>query len=291
MAPDTPGPRGFLPPADMGGFLEDGSQVRARRILNPWLTSDHTKLLVFDQRTAILGGMNIGQEYHGEWHDLMAKVEGPIAHSLARKFNRTWRKNGLWGDLALLRKPERLTQPPPPVPGCIPLRVLRTDPAEGRDEIHDALMLAIRGARQRIWVQTPYLCHANIVGAMAAAAKRGVDVRVILPGKSDSTIMQAANLSAADDLLRAGARVYRYPGMTHMKVAICDGWATFGSANLDTLSMKLSRELNLAFADPATLRGLERAIFAKDFPVAKPLTLADTAGFGNRLVRILTDQL
>lgn len=291
VAPDTPGPRGFIPPADMGGFLERGSHVRARRILNPWLTCDHTKLMVFDQHTAILGGMNIGQEYHGEWHDLMARIEGPITHSLARKFNRTWRKNGVWGDLALMRAPERLIPPRPATPGCVPLRILRTDPAEGRDEIHDALMLAIRGARQRIWVQTPYLCHSNIVGALAAAAARGVEVCIILPGESDSAIMQSASRSAADDLIAAGAQVYQYPGMTHMKVVICDGWATFGSANLDTLSMKINRELNLAFSDPATLRRLEQAVFAKDLPIARRLTRDDTAGLGNRLVRILADQL
>lgn len=291
VAPDTPGPKGFIPPADMGGFLEADSHIRARRTLNPWLVCDHTKLLVFDQQTAILGGMNIGQEYYSEWHDLMARVEGPIVQPLARMFNRAWRKNGPWGDLALLRKPERLTEAPQPVHGCVPMRILRTDPAEGRDEIHDALMLAIRGARQRIWIQTPYFCESNMVGAVAAAAARGVEVRIILPGKSDSPIMQAANLSASADLISAGARIYHYPGMTHMKVVICDGWATFGSANLDTLSMKINRELNLAFCDPDTLLRLERAVFAKDFKISKQITAADAGGLGNRLVRIVTDQL
>ncbi len=291
VAPDTPPPHGFIPPADMGLFLGSGTGVRFRRILTPWLVSDHTKLLVFDQKTAILGGMNIGQEYHGEWHDLMARVEGPVVTSLARNFNRTWRKNGVIGDLALLRKPARLSAARASEPQDIPLRVLRTDPAEGRDEIHDALMLAIRAAKRRIWVQTPYLCHANIIGALAKAAERGVQVRVILPGSGDSVIMHAANYSAAADLIAAGVEVYRYPGMTHAKVAICDGWATFGSANLDTLSMKINRELNLAFSDPATVRSLEKEVFDLDFPVCKRLRAEDVGGFGRRLVRVLADQL
>ena len=76
-----------------------------------------------------------------------------------------------------------------------------------------------------------------------------MDVRVVLPGRNDSTIMDASNLAAARRLIQAGARVFRYPGMTHPKVMICDDWATMGSANLDTLSLKINRELNIAFAD------------------------------------------
>jgi cardiolipin synthase len=79
----------------MFSYLEDGSKVKARRILDLWLTCDHTKLLVFDSRTAIIGGMNIGREYDSERHDLMVRVEGPVVQSLAREFSRAWRKAGL----------------------------------------------------------------------------------------------------------------------------------------------------------------------------------------------------
>lgn len=153
-APETPGPPGFVPPSDIHAYLQHQSKARARRTLNPWLSSDHTKLLVFDQRTAFLGGMNIGREYFSGWHDLMVGVEGPIVRPLSREFNRTWRKAGPWGDLALVRKPA-IFERPKPVAGGVPLRILRTDLAEGRHEILEATLLAIRGARRRVWIETP----------------------------------------------------------------------------------------------------------------------------------------
>ncbi len=66
----------------MRDYLRDGSDVEVRLSLNPWLVADHTKLLVFDSRTAILGGINVGREYYSEWHDLMVRVEGPIVGKL-----------------------------------------------------------------------------------------------------------------------------------------------------------------------------------------------------------------
>lgn len=289
-APDTPGPRGFVPPPDMPSYLRAGSSVETRRILDPWLICDHTKLLVFDERTAMLGGMNIGREYYSEWHDLMVRVEGPIVHTLAREFTRAWRKAGPWGDFALFRKPAVFRRPPPVV-GGIPMRVLRTDPAEGRYEILDALMLAVRGARKRVWIETPYFAHDDLVLAVAAAARRGVEVRVIIPATGDSAIMQAGNLASANSLIRAGALVYQYPAMTHLKVMICDDWATVGSANCDTLSMRINRELNLAFSDPAAVRDLADGVFRPDFRRSRRVRLAETEGFANGLAETLADQL
>jgi len=291
VAPETPAPPGFIPPADIATHLRTDSNLQVRRILNPWLTCDHTKLLVFDQRTAILGGMNIGREYRSEWHDLMVRVDGPIVHTLARQFNRAWHRAGPWGDWARSHKSRVDFQPAVRSAADIPLRVLRTDPAKGRYHILDAKLLAIRGARERIWIQNPYFAHSKIAGAVQAAAERGVEVRVIIPSRADSTIMDAANLAVSADLIRAGAKVYQYPGMTHMKVMICDGWATCGSANLDTLSLRINRELNIAFSDPAAIRELEKQVFLPDFAISRPLKHEDTIHPVNRLARILADQL
>lgn len=288
-APETLGPRGFVPPSDIGNYLEKGSKVRARRILDPWLVSDHTKLLVFDEQRAILGGMNLGREYYSEWHDLMVKVEGPVVTSLTREFNRAWRKAGPWGDFALIRKPSSLRPPQPSAVG-IPLRVLRTDPAEGRYDILEVTLLAIRGARERVWIENPYFANDEIVQATAAAARRGVDVRVILPEKGDSSLMDVGNLATSNVLIRAGARVYMYPRMTHLKVMICDDWATVGSANLDTLSMRINRELNLAFSQAAAVEQLNRAIFRPDFRQSRRVSLEETQSAGSLLAEVLADQ-
>lgn len=289
-APEALGPRGFIPPPDMNAYLRQDSKTRARRTLNPWLACDHTKLLVFDQKVAILGGMNIGREYYSEWHDLMVRVEGPIVQSLSREFNRAWRKAGPWGDFALLRKPA-IFRRPMPVTGGIPLRILRTDPAEGRHEILDASLLAIRGARKRIWIQNPYFAHDDLALAVEAAARRGVDVRVIIPKGGDSTLMDAGNLSTARGLILAGAKVYRYPKMTHLKVMICDDWASVGSANFDTLSMRINRELNLVFPDRAAVHELENTIFLPDFRQSRRILPHETEGIANNLAETLADQL
>lgn len=289
-APRALGPQGFVPPPDILAYLEQHSKVNARRILNPWLVSDHTKLFVFDQHSAIIGGMNIGREYFSEWHDLMVRVEGPVVATLSREFSRAWRKAGPSGDLALLRKPA-IFRRPKPVTGGIPLRVLRTDPAEGRHEILEASLLAIQGARRRIWIENPYFGNDDLAAAVAAAARRGVDVRLIIPASGDSPIMDAGNLATANGLIRAGAKVFQYPEMTHLKAIVCDDWATVGSANLDTLSMRINRELNLAFSDGAAVRELEQLVFLPDFRRSRRIRLAETEAFANDVAETIADQL
>ena len=113
--------------------------------------------------------MNIGREYYSEWHDLMVRVEGPVVGTLSREFNRAWKKAGVWGDFALFQKPAMFRHPMPLTEG-VPLRVFRTDPAEGRYEILDATLLAIRGARKRIWIESPYFAHDDIARALVGAA-------------------------------------------------------------------------------------------------------------------------
>ena len=289
-APRTLGPPGFVPQVDMHDYLRNQSKVRARRILDPWLSCDHTKLLVFDQSTAILGGMNIGREYYSEWHDLMVGVEGPVVASLSRDFNRAWRKAGAWGDFALFRKPAIFRHPEPVTEG-VPLRVFRTDPAEGRYEILDATLLAIRGARKWIWIENPYFAHDDIADALARAARRGVDVQVILPGRGDSTIMDSGNLATANGLIRAGAKVFQYPKMTHMKVMICDDWGCVGSANFDTLSMRINRELNLAFSHKASVAELEKKVFQPDFKRSRKIRLTETKSAADGFAETIADQL
>ncbi|RYD21834.1 MAG: phosphatidylserine/phosphatidylglycerophosphate/cardiolipin synthase family protein, partial [Verrucomicrobiaceae bacterium] len=270
-------------------YMQKGSKVSVRRTLNPWLSCDHTKLLVFDGRTAVLGGMNIGREYYSEWHDLMVKVEGPVVETLSREFNRAWRKAGPWGDFALFRTPSTWRLPPPGK--GIPLRVLRTDPAEGRHDIFDASVLAIRGARKRVWIENPYFAHDDIAAACEAAARRGVDVRVIIPSRGDSSIMDIGNLSTAYGLINAGAKVFRYPRMTHMKVMICDDWACMGSANLDTLSLRINRELNLSFSQPEAVRKLAQKVFEPDFSKSSRVGLEETRSAAADLAEAIADQL
>lgn len=288
--PATNGPPGFVPPADMEAYLRKDSRVKVRRTLNPWLICDHTKLLVFDRETALLGGMNIGREYYSEWRDLMVRVDGPVVEMLVNEFEESWHKAGPVGDFSSHRP--KFAENHTAVAGRqIPLRLLRTHAADGEHQILDAILLAVRSARTRIWIETPYFSHDEIALAVAKAAHRGVDVRIIMPSRGDSTIMDVGNLATARGLIRAGAKVYQYPRMTHLKALICDNWATMGSANLDVLSLRLNRELNIAFSDASTIRELEMRVFLPTFHESRRLTQKATNSLLAPLAETIADQL
>jgi cardiolipin synthase len=289
IAPATPAPAGFKPPADMLDYLRANSKTRVRRTLNPWLVADHTKLIVIDRSTALLGGMNLGREYFSEWHDLMVRIDGPVVAGLQREFDRNWRTAGPWGGLSGIA-PHRRTNPGK-TSRAIPLRILKTDAANLRHDIMRAIRLAIRASRKRVWIETPYFASDEIAREAEAAARRGVDVRVVIPSRGDSNIMDVGNLATAHSLIQAGARVFRYPGMTHAKVTLCDGWATLGSANLDILSMRINRELNIAFSDPAAIRRLEKEFFAPDFEKSRLLGLKETEILIAPVAESIADQL
>lgn len=286
--PSTGLPEGFVQPKDIGQYLIEGSQVQLHQTLNPWLVTDHTKLQIVDREIAFLGGMNLGRESRHEWHDLMVSVRGPILTALARDFDTTWERTGPRGDFALFDPPKALNVPKGE---GVPLRILRTDAVEGRSEILVAMLQAIRGATTRVWTETPYFAADIIENALEAAAARGVDVRLILPARANHGIMDAGNFVTARNLLRAGVKVYHYPGMTHLKAMICDGWATVGSANLDTLSLRINRELNLSFSDPGLIAKLEAVVFRPDMECSKPVTLKETEMRLGPLIESIADQL
>ena len=144
----------------------------------------------------------------------------------------------------------------------------------------DASLLAIRGAEKRIYIVNPYFASDEIVTALRFAVRRGVDVRVILAAEGDSAIMDVGNLATARVLIAGGAKFYRYPKMAHLKVMVCDDWATVGSANLDTLSMRINRELNIAFSRQG---GGGKAGW-KNFPPGLREIQAHESG-GNRIAR------
>ena len=103
--------------------------------------------------------------------------------------------------------------------------------------------------------------------------------------------MDAGNLSTANGLIRAGAKVFQYPKMTHLKAMICDDWACVGSANFDTLSMRINRELNLAFSHQASVEGLYKTVFQPDFSRSRRVGLAETESMAGGIAETIADQL
>ena len=277
-------------PRSIVEYLQAGSKVTVRTVANPWMTSDHTKSIIVDGQRAFLGGMNIGQEYRYEWHDAMVEVEGPVVAQLARDFELAWAQAAIGGDLAkLTRSMETLPKPSAPPPGAIGVRTLYTRTAN--PEILIAQLAAIRAARSYIYIEQPYVSDDEMIAALVDARRRGVDVRVVLPTAGDSGFMNAANLVATNVFLRNGVRVYAYPGMTHVKAAIYDGWACLGSANFDKLSLRINRELDIATSEPVFVATLRRDLFERDFAKSREVTEPRSVGWSTYISSFIANQL
>jgi cardiolipin synthase len=262
-------PADHEPPLSIRNFLEKGSEVDVRQAHNPWFTGDHVKTVIVDGKVAFTGGMNIAREYRYDWHDLMIELNGPVVDDLRHEFNMAWAHAGFFGDFSYLRA--AMTRKPRTAPDIgYPVRTLftRTESAE----IFRAQREAIRRAKKYIYVQNPYFTDDVMLYELAQARKRGVDVRVIVPLETDRGLITRNNVLAANALLRNGARVYIYPGMSHVKAAIYDDWACVGSANWDRWSFYLNRELNIATSEPSAVEQLKRRVFEADFAASVELT-------------------
>jgi cardiolipin synthase A/B len=270
----SPMPEDFESPPSITSYLREGSDVHVRSFLNPWLSSDHVKLILVDGSRAWIGGMNIGREYRYEWHDLMVELRGPVVASLETEFKREWAHAGPLGDLAyatvLLGGGPQQPQPSPPPNSWGKVRLLPTK--TGWKPFASAVLGAIRHARSYIYVEHSYLFDKRVILALVDARNRGVDVRVVLPCVNDLKAGGRSNLVIANYLREHGVRVYFYPAMTHVKALLVDGWACLGSGNLNHLSLRVNQEQNVATSDPVFAEELNRQLFQPDFARSYELT-------------------
>jgi cardiolipin synthase len=286
-----PPPGGFQRPSDIQAYLKAGSKVEARVTSNPWLTVDHRKLFVIDDKRAFIGGMNIGRQYRYQWHDMMVGMSGPIVGRLEKDYREAWAHAGWLGDFAYAWI--SVFEPAVPhknkVSGGIDIRPLRT--ATFKSEIYTAQLEAIRRASNYIYIENAYFDDNTILGALLQARRRGVDVRVIFPSENDSGIMQTSDEITGNALIQSGARVYVYPGMTHVKAAIYDGWACLGSANFNKMSLRVGQELDVAFSDPAAVQRLKRDLFDADFKRSRELTKPVPLDWFDSFVKAFANEL
>jgi len=288
MADSESAPQYHQPPVSVKRFLEADSQVDVRQKANPWFTGDHVKSIIVDQRVAFVGGMNIGREYRYDWHDLMMELRGPVVDEIAREFDIAWGHAGPLGDLGYLAAQASRKQLRNHQPGY-PLRLLLTGP--GNYEIYRAQLEAARRASRFIYVHNAYFTDDSLLRELVLARRRGVDVRVIIPMETDHGPITRSNVLAANLMLEQGIRVYIYPGFSHVKAAIYDGWACVGSANFDRLSLHLNRELNIASsAADFSSQVLER-LFEPDFQAAPELSEPIPERWVDHLVEIVGDYL
>ncbi len=288
-ADDESMPEEYEAPESVRLFLESDSSIEVRQSRNPWLVSgDHVKTTIIDNEIAFAGGMNIGREYRYVWHDLMMELRGPIVQELSNEFESAWAYAGPMGDVGFMLskiKPET----GPDDSGGVPLRVLHTRPGDA--EIFNAQRAAIRSAQKYIFIENAYFTDDAMLYELAKARRRGVDVRVILPMVGNHGPINKSNVLAANAMMEHGIRVYVYPGMSHVKAAVFDGWACLGSANWDKLSFRTNRELNIATSDTELVEELLERVFRPDFEAAVELTEPFPERWSDHLAEVLADFL
>ncbi|MGE5184221.1 MAG: phospholipase D-like domain-containing protein [Acidobacteriota bacterium] len=205
----------------------------------------HRKIIVVDGDTAIVGGMNLAREYMGptplpgRWRDLSAKIRGPAVGDIAAVFRADWK---------FAAKEDLADGTPPPRAGQARLQVVGSGPDVADDLIYDAFITAVFAAKRRLWIATPYFVPDEaLLRALVLAVRRGVDVRIVVPARSNHRTADYAGASYLRAVAAAGGRICLYqPTMLHAKaILVDDAIAAIGSANLDMRSLFFNYEIAL----------------------------------------------
>lgn len=228
---------------------------------------DHRKLLVVDGETGFVGGYNIGSRYARTWRDTHLRVQGPQAWELENAFVDFWNRM------------RRRDQPPIPDTGSRSwdgrVRAAQNAPHRMLFPVRGLYLDAIDRAQSHLYLTQGYLIpDREILDALVASAQRGVDVRILLPERSNHVIADWVSRSYWSELLDAGVRLFLYESsMVHAKTATIDGrWTTIGSANIDRLSLIGNFEVNLEVYD-TDLAAIMEEVFATDLLGARELTI------------------
>jgi cardiolipin synthase A/B len=269
---------------------------------------DHRKLMVVDGRVGFIGGVNISSVYSAGssplaalagsetaadgtapakpgWRDTHVRVEGPIVAQLQRLFMRHWSR---YSSIAL-----RGTHYFPPLApaGSQRVALAACDAGRRRNPFYRALLAALDAAEQRVFLTTAYLVPTRrLMRSLVKAARRGVEVHLLLPGVSDFWAPLQAGRSHYGRLLRAGVHLHElHDALLHAKTCVIDGlWTTVGSSNLDWRSFLHNAEANLVVLDATLAHEMER-VFMDDVARSKTIERAEWArrGLRQRLVETI----
>jgi cardiolipin synthase A/B len=260
--------------ADRRRLQETGVELRffnplrlSNRLGN--LLRDHRKLLVTDGCTAFVGGAGLTDQFargpRGPWREVMVRIEGPVVADWQRAFARTWRRCGPELDIAL--------RPCPPLePGAAGR--LSLSEARQRSVLANGVLRRLDGATRRAWIMSAYFVPSRrFRKALRRAARRGVDVRLLMPGpRTDHPWVRQAARRFYGRMLRNGVRIFEYqPHMLHAKVIVCDDWVSIGSSNLDRWSFRWNLEANQEVAD-ARFADTVAALFEGDLRVSQAIS-------------------
>jgi cardiolipin synthase len=308
--------------SDFAELIEAGGEVC---VFNPvlWLTflrvnnRNHHKILVVDGHIAFLGGLNLAEEYDGDgrngWRDTAIMIEGPAAHDAERIFNDSWLQGGMGfigKDLPVvginhLKRPidsplvrllalegeSCLCEHDLSTGGTSQVRIVSSDPHSLSSTIVDQYLLAINSARTSIDITCAYFSPPLVLRrALVNAVKRGVRVRLILPGVTDVPLVRAVSVGYYGRLLKHGVEIYEWDtSVLHAKTMVVDGvWSTIGSANLDGRALFLSYEANAAAIDRLLGSAMQEQ-FERDLQRCRRVTLKEwqERSLTQRIVAIL----
>lgn len=263
-------------------MLEAGVEVRTflplsfPRFLRSVNYRNHKKIVIIDGRIAYTGGINVKDEYinglpWGIWNDIHFKVEGSGASGLQSVFLADW----YYASGEYLSSSEYY--PTAEVFGEIPIQIVNAEPLGMHSNIMEAMFTAISRAKRYVYIETPYFIPTEgLLVSIQTVAMSGIDVRLVMPKKSDNAFVQYASNSYVEKLLRNKVRVYQYlKGFTHSKlIVIDDELVVAGSANMDIRSLELLFETNLFIYDKEVSKTV-KSIYQTDMDNSEELNLND----------------
>jgi cardiolipin synthase len=247
-------------------LLAAGGEVRCfnpPRLDSPfgWLSRDHRKSITVDGRVAFISGLCVSRQWVGDpargveaWRDTGVELQGPAVADAERAFAQVWKEMGVPIPEEELTRADQIE-----LAGDVPVSVVASSPALASVYRLDQVIAA--AARRTLWLTDAYFVGvAPYVQALRAAAKDGVDVRLLVPGSSDIAVLTPLTRGGYRGLLEAGVRIFEWNGsMLHAKTAVADcRWARVGSSNLNMASWLSNFELDVAIDNEAFARQMEQ---------------------------------
>jgi cardiolipin synthase len=250
------------------------------------VTITHHKIYIADNERFLTGGINVGNEYAQEWHDMLVGIAGPAAREVAGEFAINWTRTT--GEALKVPEPGPIESLRAHPPGTAAVGIAVTDPIAHRYEMRGTNLKLINEAKRHIRVQMPYCSDDAMMDALKAAVRRGVEVEFIMPGINDTGTYGAIDRSEANDLIKAGVKVRFFHGGTvdgqeverfsHLKMMIIDdAVAQVGSGNWDYRTFHKNNELNAYIADPTFISTLKAGVWDKDWQESRPASVDSLA--------------
>ncbi len=266
-----------------------GCRVENYRPLSPFAIDrvnyrNHRRILVVDGMVGVTGGSGISGKWsgngrqQGHWRDTDVLLEGPVIEQLQGAFAENW----LEATGVAIGGPEYFPRRRLDSKGTVDAQVVRSSPAGGSTAMYTMFLLALASARRSIHITNPYFVPDDkMINTLIGAAKRGVQVVLVIPGAIDHNLVRQASRSEFGRLLKNDIQIYEYrPALLHAKTMVVDGiWATIGSTNLDRRSFALNEELNVAIYDVDTAQRLER-VFEQDVSNSRRVMYKDWSNRG-----------